>query len=524
MMSEKCSKEYDDSMAREGKKAAVKQNFQVTIPEETMPAPKKIIRKKKALPEETKSEKRARRALVILTCLMAVITVGVALTGGFSDVFKQGEEEKAVAVLILPQEDKAELEKSLAKMWPLVKVGFDTEKMSAEEIFEHIRPYCEDGLYTSFGYSTVAVTHEADPAMRFSDENGNYCYYKIPAGEIDSILAHFGLDTNHALNGKDCYYYDSYYYFAAGEASGAKSSGKTTVEDSKRIQDGRYYVTAKFGSQKVYVIASMSDGENDSYWKIHSMSLEPVFDSLGIKIKTDDNAANNYEIRTAVFEGKADDGTVYSRYSVKYPYFFGDSQGEIQANSFYQSIITFYKQQSEQVQSDYKRFIKKGGKKDSLPIELHYTAVVSYSDDENLCMINEIVESLPLYEASSEQDETSVPMAVILPVKTVECYTFDLATGSFVSKDTFIGKDHAKLTEILYRIYNGYPYEDITGGNLLSNDVPADIYKTGEKIYDSASTLCDEGYVFCFINNDGIREDVVIPYEVLKTLTEITEE
>ena len=98
MMSEKCSKEYDDSMAREGEKAAAKQNFQVTIPEEEMPAPKKIIRKKKALPEETKSEKSARYVLVILTCLMAVITVGVVITGGFSDVFKQGVEEKATSL------------------------------------------------------------------------------------------------------------------------------------------------------------------------------------------------------------------------------------------------------------------------------------------------------------------------------------------------------------------------------------------------------------------------------------------
>ncbi|MBO5936741.1 MAG: hypothetical protein J6Q79_03890, partial [Clostridia bacterium] len=273
-MSEKCSKEYDGNMVTAEQTQAPKK-FQVNIPEEKMPAPEKITRKKKAPAADAKSEKRSRYALVILTCFMAVITACVAVLGGFGNVFEQsGEEEKAVAVLILPQEDKEELEKHLAKLWPLVNVGFDAEKVSAEEIFKHIRPYCEDGLYTSFGYSSVAITHEADPAMRFGDESGDYCYYKIPAEEIDSILRHFGLETNHALNTEECYYYNSCYYFAAGESAGAKSSGKVAVEDSKRIQDGRYYVTTSFGSQTVYVIASMDEDNEESYWKIHSMSLK----------------------------------------------------------------------------------------------------------------------------------------------------------------------------------------------------------------------------------------------------------
>ena len=521
-MSEKCSKEYDGNMVTAEQTQAPKK-FQVNIPEEKMPAPEKITRKKKAPAADAKSEKRSRYALVILTCFMAVITACVAVLGGFGNVFEQsGEEEKAVAVLILPQEDKEELEKHLAKLWPLVNVGFDAEKVSAEEIFKHIRPYCEDGLYTSFGYSSVAITHEADPAMRFGDESGDYCYYKIPAEEIDSILRHFGLETNHALNTEECYYYNSCYYFAAGESAGAKSSGKVAVEDSKRIQDGRYYVTTSFGSQTVYVIASMDEDNEESYWKIHSMSLKPVFDSLGIKIKTEDDAVSNYEIRTLVLDGTADDGTVFRRYCIKYPYFFGESQGEIQANAFYQSIITFYQQQSQQVQSDYKRFIKKGGDKDSLPIELHYSAFVSYSDEKNLCLIDEITESLPEYETSQESENLS--SAVTLPIKTVECYTFDLETGTYVSKDDIIGKDSSKLTEMLYRIYNGYPYEAITGEELIGVQVPADIGKIGEKIYESASTLCSEGYVFCYINDDGIREDVIIPFETLEKLNELQEE
>ncbi len=469
-----------------------------------------------------KSEKKARITVIVLSCLMAVITAATAVLGGVTDIFTQSPDEKAVAVLILPQDDKEELEKHLKKLWPLVKTGFDTEKMSAEDIFSHIRPYCEDGLYTSFGYSATAVTHEADPAMRWGDENGNYCYYKISAVEIDSILSHFGFETNHALNSENCYYYDSYYYFASGETSGTKSSGTVTIEDSKRIQDGRYYVTSKFGNQETYVIASTQEKE----WKIHSMSTEPVFDSLGIKIKTEDSLAGDYEIRSTVIEGKADNGAVFRKYVIKYPYFFGESQGEIQANAFYQSIITFYKQQAEQVQSDYKKFIKKGGKTESLPIELHYTAEFSYSDEENICLINEIIESLPLYDEKASETDTvpSVQTPVTLPKKTVECYTFEKETGLYAAKDTFIGKDYNKVSEVLYRIHGGYSYADLFDETVIGTEIPEDIYDMGEKIYNSAGTLCKDGYVFCYVNDKGIREDVVIPFEVLEKLTKITTE
>ena len=44
--------------------------------------------------------------------------------------------------------------------------------------------------------------------------------------------------------------------------------------------------------------------------------------------------------------------------------------------------------------------------------------------------------------------------------------------------------------------------------------------KYGEKIYNSASTLCEDGMIFCFVTDEGIREDVVIPFEDLKKLTE----
>lgn len=481
--------------------------------ETTAPAVKRVL-------AETKGEKRARRIVVALSCFMAVITVCTAVLGCVTDIFK-ADDEKAVAVLILPQEDKENLENQLSKLWPLVDEGFDTQTMSAEKIFDYIIPYGENGLYTSFGYSSAAVTNEADPAMRFADENGNYCYYKIPAEEIDSILRHFGLESNRTVNTESCYYYDSFYYFANGETDGERASGAVTVTDSKRIQDGGYYVTCNFGSEEAYVIASMGENSQGSYWKIHSMSTQPVFDNLGIKIKTDDNN-NDYELRNLVIEGKADDGTVFRKYIIRYPYFFGESQAEIQANSFYSSIIAFYQQQSEQLQSDYKKFIKQGGKTESLPIELHYNAQVSYSDDEYLCVINEIAESLPVYSSDSAEEDQTQP--VQLAKKTMECYTFDVESGGYVSKDSITGKDYNKVYNLLYRIYNSYPYEDISDESVEGNYVPEDTMKNGENIYNSASTFCEDGYVFCYVTNQGIREDVIIPFEALEKLTQVQEQ
>ena len=299
MICEKCSKEYDDSLescphCQEQTESAEK--FRVNIPEDTakkVKPQKKSAKKKKSA---SKSEKTSRTIVVALSCVMAVITAVVAVLGVATDIFK-GSDVKAVTVLILPQEDKEELEKHLSKLWPLAATGFDTEKMTVEELMGYIKPYSESGLYTAFGYSAVAITHEADPADRFKDAEGNYCYFKIPAEEIDSILKQFNVQSNHAVNNKAYYYYNLHYYFSWGESSDEKSSGRVTVGDSKRIQDGRYYVPCKFGKNEVYVIASIEEKEDSRYWKIHSMSLTPVFDSLGIMIKNEESTSDVYEIR-----------------------------------------------------------------------------------------------------------------------------------------------------------------------------------------------------------------------------------
>ena len=500
-----------------------KEVFKVNIPQEKQVKPaetpaergKKAPRKKTAAvsKKQLKSEKQAKNAVIILSCLMALITALTAVLGAATDIFKDNDV-KAVAVLILPQEDKEALEKHLSKIRSLAETGFDTEKMSDEELFSYIKPSSKDGLYASFGYTAEKLSDVPDPAKRFSGEDGTYAYYKLACEEIDSILRHFGIESNHTLNSEKAYYFDGFYYFADEESDVQTAQGEVSVLDSKRIQDGRYYVTCRFGDKEVYVIASMISSDEGNDWKIHSMSLKPVFDSLGIMIKSEDEYAGKYEMRSLVLDGKAQDGTVYKKYVLKYPYFFGESQGEIQANSFYSSLITFYRQQSEQVQSDYKKFIKKGGKVQSLPLELHYSATVSFFDEAYLCLINEITESVPVYE-SEEQTQTT---EAELGIKTVECNTFDVQTGLYVSKDALVGKDYITLSEILYRIHGAYAYESLLDESVPSENVPDDLRKLGDKIYDSAATKSKEGYVFCYVNEYGLREDVILPFDVAEKL------
>ena len=140
------------------------------------------------------------------------------------------------------------------------------------------------------------------------------------------------------------------------------------------------------------------------------------------------------------------------------------------------------------------------------------------TDEEKLCLINEISESALLYSADEDTQAS-----VVLPAKTLECYTFDVETGLFVAKDSVVGKDYQKVSEMLYRIYNGYSYDDILDEDVSVGDIPEDTEELGEKIYNSASTLCQDGYVFCYVTGDGIREDVVIPFNAITKLTQTTE-
>lgn len=488
MICEKCSKEYPDEL-------------------KACPYCKKKERSA-GKTKQQKQEKRARAMVIVLMCFVAVAVSAVTALAALTDIFTQPEEVKAVA-LVLSAEEKTELEGQLTKLVPLAREGYDSKKMGIEELLGFMKPYSEKGLYCAFGYDAAVASLQPDPAQRFGDEEGNYNYYKVTKNRVDGILSQFEIETDHTVNLEDVYYYDGYYYFAGGVAQSQSSEVTALITSSKRIQDGRYYVTCALGDKTVYVVAGKQQ-DGDRMWKFHEISTEPIFDQLGIMIKDETQSLFDYEIKNTSFEAVTEDGKLFARYVLSYPVFYGDTAGEAEANRFYESIVSYYQQQASSAEEGYKQFVKDKGIEASLPLEVNYSGRVTYAAGDYIGVCNEISQSVVLYESDTEEEDDD---PIVPSEKTMECYIFDTETGAYVTKDTIIGKDYQLLEELLYRIYGGYDYSALLDEEKEDvADIPDDDDDLGEDIYDSASTLCDEGYMFCYINESGYREDVIIPF------------
>ena len=458
-----------------------------------------------------KGEKRARAGIVVLMCLVTLCLAGTVGVSAFTDIFKQESEVKAVA-LVLTQAEEQELEKQLSKLYPLTQV-VSAGKLQPRDIISYIRPYAKDGLYASCGYDIAVPSLQADPAMRVKDDEGGYKHYKVTKSRVDSILSMFDANIDHTLNTRDVYYYNGNYYFAPGDEGKETGSVSADITSSKRIQDGRYYIACEIGGKSLYIIAGKSS-EKDGQWIIHEISASPMFDQMGIMIKDEAESIFDYEMKTQILEGKAENGTVYCRYVLRYPVFYGKTAGEAEANRFYQSMLSYYTQQAEEDSKQYKRYIKKGGAEEALPLEVNYSAEVTYTSGAYIGVSNEISETQGVYE-STQEPQTALPEAVVPSKKTVECYTFDTETGAYVTKDSIIGKDYQLIEELLYRIYYGYDYTSLFSEEPeASAAVPEDTENIGEAIYASANTVCRDGYMFCYVGESGYRQDVVIPYTV----------
>ena len=271
-----------------------------------------------------------------------------------------------------------------------------------------------------------------------------------------------------------------------------------------------------------------------------------------------------FEMKESTVEAKTNDGTVYCRYTVRYPSFSGQSVGEQTANRLFADMMNAVSSEAENAEKQYKNYVALGGDKEALPFESNTECVVSYNEKGYISIIRQISDNLPDLEkmkeeydkaqqqesayAYSQTEQTEEVIPTLSKVK-FEAYTLDKQSGDFVKKDNIIGKDYQQAYELLYRIYNGYDYTEIadkiaeqatastdvteettqdyyatsaynsytssyTETTKQYPEVPADSEQLGMKIYESANTLCDEGYVFCFVNAEGYAERVVIPFTV----------
>lgn len=546
------------------------------------PVLKKAVEADNFMESETDiaARKRASAVIVLMVCVLAVIMAGLTAISAKTDVFKEKSDTVKTTPLIgLSSEDCGSLEKQLTALDLSDSFVFDSGKLTANEFLAYIKPYDSDGLYGSFYSGSTKITAEPDPAGRFvyapEQETGyesygyseyeeeSYAYYKISEDEIDRILSVFSLPQAHTANDRDYYYCDGYYYFAhKAESSGLTSDSVIDVVSSNRIEDGSYYVEcsrlnrqANSELQSCYLVVEKGD-DSEMPWVIKRVSAEPVFDKSG-NMNVGEEAVS-YTMQTKTVEAVADDGTVYCRYIVRYPEFGGDSKGEQAANRLFSDMLSSINAYSESAKKDYETYISCGGDKNVLPFISETVCFVSYNEKGYICVFKETADNLPdleqlkqQFEEQQEQNsyyyesEEEPATEVVMPSRSFEAYSFDKQTGDFVNKDNIIGKDYQTAYELLYRIYNGYEYTQITD-NLTTTqavtdetdyyestsgyyestsyyeeetskiyaEVPDDEDELGKKIYESANAMSDEGYLFCFVTDEGYAERVVIPYDI----------
>lgn len=484
--------------------------------------------------EKVKLQKMSRKekgAVDFILSLMVVLIIGMVALTGISlttEVFEKDEDSvKAIALSGLSAADTKDLEDYLSKIAIVAYDGYDREKDVIVDVMAYLRPHDAGGLYSKFYGSAELVTNKQDPNARFGNENGDYSFYVLDCDKADEILASFGFSVNHNVNEMNFYCYEDKYYFANLSDYSFSSSVVADVSSSKRIQDGSYYVECSFYDEKAgendnsyletgIILDKIQDTQTgEIQWVVSRISHEPIFDISGMMIK-DESGRNDlsYIIETKTVEAVTEDGQVYARYIIEYPYFKGETEGEKAVNSLFAETVKTYESYCENADKDYKKFIKKGGDKEELPYVTYVVARVTYNRNGYISIVEGISESKPQSDYKNTVGEGEEPIAV-LPERTIEGYIFDVQTGEFLSKKEVIEADYQLVQEILYRIYCGYGYDDLINEDAeKSEDIPEDEDGVGKTLYEAASALSENGYVFCYVHPKGYTESVVIPYTI----------
>lgn len=552
---------------------------------------KTLIRNKKGKIE--KESRKATAMIAILLCAVGLISIMFTVFKVKTDIFEQkAQTQKAVALSNLSAEEESLLEKELALYYSVIKMNYSKDTCDAEKLISQMNPGDTGNIYTVVNSSKNQLQTTADPAKRFADEYGEYSYYKIEKSKVDNVLDRFGISCEGDVNSKNCYYYDGFYYFGNQGMKKTPTVG-ADISKSKKVLDGSYYVECYFyvtdGSNTVksdtyYVVAKKNEtADADGYnFVINEINSQPIFNASGNPTYV--SGASGYKIARKVIEGRTNNGTVYSRYVIEYPVFEGSSVGEASINEFFAGTVTAYELRASSAQKDYAAFVSQGGNAKELPFTETVIARVTCADDEKISIEEKITSYSPeipvkeeateandYYGYGSSESSESEQKAVELPARSVEAYTFDRATGEFIEKDSFIGKNYMVISEILYRIYNSYEYEDIIpdpsvyepvtesttaegnegqpgeddyngesdydgyndyddydggrgdyrgyGEEGYGDDViPEDTYGFGTVIYESACCFTAEGFTFFYVEDEGYITEVTLPSDIVEKL------
>ncbi len=528
-----CEKNGDDTLFEPEVRIVPDTEEEVTERSRKVALKKKIQSNPARNGVETPGEKRAKNAVVCIVSIMAVLLCVISAVGLSTDIFKSDDGIKAVALLGLSVQEETELETYFSEIGPVLHKDFDGETISCEEFLDIIGVGSEKELFAALGNKADMIREEADPVVRFTapedetdeydyySDTEKYAYYRVDADVIDEILLSFGIPVNHTINSDRVYFYkDSYYFASVQEESNSPVGVKFDIKESKRIQDGGYYIdcsvldSAGTEIDKVYIVAEKT--ENSTEWTIKKVTHEPMFDSLGIMVKGKEDYYT-YEMKTETFKGITKDGKVFCNYVIEYPVFSGNSPGEQAANEIYQNLIISYKAEAEDATRSYKSFVKNGYDESDLPKQIYIRGDVTYNREKYVSVVNEIAQT-PLTKPANEA--TGESEVIILAQRSYEGYIFGMESGEFISKDAIIGKDYVKIAELIYRIKKGYNYTSVITGVEDVTYVPKDEEEIGLKFYEGAAALCSDGFTFFAADERGVGENVVIPYGIMGVFSE----
>lgn len=484
-----------------------------------IPPLRRVTKTRAELMKERKNQKTASALIIVVMCLVAALSVGVTVLNLTTDVFDDdGTGEKVVAGIGFTAQEKKELEELLAKSFSVSRNGYDRADAAVEEFLANIIPGDEGNVYAVLNGVNEPIQSEADPAGRFSDENGAYAYYKLDKSRVDMVLELFGLESLRGENTENYYYCDGFYYFAALESKATPAVNAEIVK-SRRVIDGSYYAEGYFYAEKngetvktdnyhfVVEMTRNADTGKNAYL-IRKVSKEPIFGSDGKLV----DGTKVFEVAREVIEGYTDDGKLFCVYTLEFPVAEGNDEGCKNLNEFFKNAVSVYELKAKSAQQAYAEFKSNGGDESKLPVVENVIASIVCEDENKLTFKSEISSYSPVINSDGFYK------------KSVEAYTFDKKTGEFVSKDDAVGKNYMLIGEVLYRIYSGYEYESLLPKENAEedgtsyDDVPSDRSGIGAKIYESAWSYTEDGVTFWYLNEMGYITEVTIPSEIVKKL------
>lgn len=490
---------------------------------------------------QTKKEKKARISVFVLAAFCAVAMVALTFVGKYTDVFKVSPDNvKTVAFSGFSQSEKTSFEGYAGFFSAFLKTGFDKKTVSQDELLERFLPQKNNGLYYAFfGKTAAVVTDEADPAHRFesgkNEETGEsvFGYCKVKKSSVEKIFSNLGKEIVHCANSRDYYYYDGYYYFAADKSDKSTSKYSVGVSESKRTEDGNYYVVCslqKEGSEKkstLYCTVSLTKSDEGNRWQLLELSSSPLFSEDGKKIVSESGkGVLSYEMKTEKIEVKTKNGIHFADYIIEYPVFTTSTDSEdattqkaaLTLNTLYEELLSKYKAQAETANTLYRRYTKKGGKKSALPAYTYVSSRVTFDRNGYISLLEETNEYIPLQTETKAAESTDgsetepVNAGILLPTTTFEGYTLNIETGEFVKKDSVLGKDYYSIQQKLFSIYYQAHNEVETDAETGEPVIPADTEEVGMALSSSAWSLSDSGVSFSYLNPLGFSETVVLPF------------